>query len=38
MWFYLCAAWLGATIVVGIMCLFQINEHEEIENDSKYEK
>lgn len=38
MWLYLCAAWLVSTIVVGIMCLFQINEHEEIEKDSKDEK
>lgn len=38
MWFYLCAAWLGATVAVGIMCLLQINRHNEIMKNFKEEK
>lgn len=38
MWLFICGAYLGGLVGIGIMCLFQINKHEEIEKDSENEK
>ena len=38
MWLFICGAYLGGLVGIGIMCLLQINRYENIEKDSKEEK
>ena len=38
MWLFICGASLGSIVGVGIMCLLQINRHNEIMKEFKEEK
>ena len=38
MWIFICGAYLGGLVGMGIMCLFQINRHSEIIEKFKEEK
>ena len=38
MWLFICGAYLGGIVGMGIMCLLQINRHSEIAEKNEEEK